>query len=106
MRYHLVPLAIIISLLYLLSKFLIRKHKLKISTHKKIWNLILFFSFLISGGLAILLVIEANFQIKIPLPFNTIFWHVEIGIIMIVATIFHIYERWFFFKALIKDLFK
>jgi len=106
MRYHLVPIFIVITILFIISRLLLKHKKIKITTHRKIWNLTLLITFLISGGFGVLLVIKANFNLNFDLPINILFWHAEIGSAMVILSILHIWERWFFFKAMIKDMFK
>jgi len=100
MTYHLIPISLILILLYLITHILSKKKIISTINHRKIWNILLLISFLISGLLGILLIIEINFGIAIPLFFNILFWHVEIGIVMFIICIFHIIERWNYFKNL------
>lgn len=98
MAYHLLPISLVLILLYFITYILSKKKIISIINHKKIWNVLLLITFLISGILGIILIIEINFGITIPLPFNMLFWHVEIGIAMFVICIIHIIERWNYFK--------
>ena len=98
--YHLLPILIVLSLLYFITLFLSKRKSISSLTHKRIWNVFLLITFLASGILGILLVIRINFGLIIPLPFNILFWHVEIGIAMFVICILHIIERWRYFKNL------
>jgi len=98
MIYHLVPISLILILLYFITYIISKKKIISIIDHKKIWNVLLLITFLISGILGIILIIEINFRITIPLPFNMLFWHVEIGIAMFVICTLHIIERWNYFK--------
>jgi len=101
-NYHLLSISLSLLLLYFISYILSKKKIISPVNHKKIWNILLFVTFLISGVLGILLVIKINFGIAIPLPFNILFWHVEIGIAMFVICIFHIIERQGYFKNILK----
>ncbi len=92
--YHLVIIAIFLSILYLITAQLAKKGAITVLQHRKIWNWILLLSFLISGSLAVLLIIKENFGQAIPLPFNIVYWHAEIGIVMLVAAVFHVLSRW------------
>ena len=76
MTYHLVPISLVLILLYFITNILSKKKIISIIDHKKIWNVLLLLTFLISGILGIILIIEINFVITIPLPFNMLFWHV------------------------------
>ena len=68
--------------------------------HRKFWNILLLITFLASGILGILLVIRINLGIAMLLPFNIMFWHVEIGIAMVVISIFHTLWHLPYFKNL------
>ncbi len=100
--YHLLPITLILIALYGISRLLTKKKILSVMNHRKIWNVLLLFAFLISGILGILLVIEINFNVAIPLPFNMLFWHVEVGIAMFTIIVFHVAERWAYFKSVFK----
>ncbi len=102
MTYHLVPISLFLIILYAISRILLKKKIINIITHKKIWNILLLITFLISGILGILLIIKINFNITTPSRFNSLFWHVEVGIAMFVICVFHVIERWYYFKNIFK----
>ena len=101
-NYHLIPISLFLILIYFITHILSKKKIISIINHRKIWNFLLLITFLISGLLGILLIIEINFGITISLPFNTLFWHVEIGIAMFVISIFHTFWHWAYFKKMFK----
>lgn len=98
MTYHLIPISLILILLYFITHILSKKKIISIIDHKKVWNVLLLITFLISGILGIILIIEINFGTRFLLPFNLLFWHVEIGITMFIICMLHIIERWNYFK--------
>ena len=100
--YHLLPIALFLIIFYIISHILSKKRIISIAKHRKIWNILLLISFLCSGILGIFLVIRINFGIMIPLPFNMLFWHVEMGIAMAIISIFHIMWHWAYFKTMFK----
>ncbi len=100
--YHLLSISLFLIVLYFISHILSKKKIIKIITHRKIWNILLLITFLISGILGILLIVRINFGSIIPLPFNILFWHVEIGIAMFVISIFHISWHWAYFKNMLR----
>lgn len=101
MTYHLVPISLILILLYFVTHILSKKKIISVVNHRKIWNILLLATFLISGLLGILLIIEINFGVNFSLPFNMLFWHVEVGIAMFVISIFHTFWHWAYFKNLL-----
>ncbi|MCD4761530.1 DUF4405 domain-containing protein [bacterium] len=103
MTYHLVPISLFLILLYFSTYILSRKKIISTVNHRKIWNVLLLISFLISGIFGIFLIVKINFNIANFLPFNILFWHVEIGIVMFVICVIHIIERWHYFKDLFKS---
>ncbi|MCK5084660.1 MAG: hypothetical protein KAQ64_03330, partial [Candidatus Pacebacteria bacterium] len=100
--YHLLSISLVLILLYFITHILSKKKIVSIVSHRKIWNVLLLLTFLVSGIFGILLVIKINFGIAIPLPFNILFWHVEIGIAMFVISIFHTLWHWTYFKNLFR----
>ncbi len=101
-NYHLGSIALATIVFYLFTLWLSKIKKISLVNHRRIWNLALLTSFLVSAILGILLVIRINFQIVFPLPFNMLFWHVEAGIAMTIISIFHILWHWQYFKCYIK----
>ncbi len=102
MIYHFLPITLFLVLLYILGSVLIKKKIISVVNHRKFWNILLLISFFVSGILGILLIIKINMNKMIPLPFNALFWHVEIGIAMVVISFFHI----FWHIPYLKNLFK
>ncbi|MCK5212043.1 hypothetical protein KAJ89_05050 [Candidatus Parcubacteria bacterium] len=100
--YHLLPISLLLIIFYAITHILSRKKIISIVNHRKIWNVLLLISFLISGILGILLIIKINFNIINFLPFNALFWHVETGIAMFIICVIHIIERRYYFKNLFK----
>lgn len=98
--YFFIHIVFILITFYLVS-LLISKKKKKKSQHRKIWNILLLITFLISGIFGILLVLRINYGIEIPSYSNLLFWHVEFGIAMTIISIFHITWHWKYFKNII-----
>ncbi len=100
--YHLLPISLFLIVLYAVSHVLSKKKIISVVNHRKIWNFLLLITFLISGILGILLIIEINFGVIILPWFNMLFWHVEAGIAMFAITIFHIFWHCAYFKSMFK----
>ena len=100
--YPMLIIVIMVVILYAITYVLSKINKISLVKHRLIWNLVLLFSFLISGILGVLLVLRENFGIIIPLPFNILVWHVNTGIVMVVVSIFHIAWHWPYFKNIFK----
>ncbi len=100
--YNFFGVVTITLLLYFISYLLTRKGVIRVVDHRKIWNVVLLFSFLVSGLLGVLLVLRISYGIIIPFRFSAVYWHVEAGIVMVVISIFHILWHWRYFKSLFR----
>lgn len=100
--YNFLPISLILIFFYALGSFLVKMKVISLVNHRKIWNILLLITFLISGVLGILFMIRLNFGWEITLPFNILFWHIETGIAMTFISIFHIIWHWPYFKKLFK----
>jgi hypothetical protein len=101
-RYRILPISVTLLFLYLITYILVLQKKMKVLTMRRIWNVVLLFSFLISVLLGVLLIIRINWGIIISLPFNMLYWHVEAGTVMAVVTIFHLTWYWRFYTCMLK----
>ena len=88
--YIMIPIFIISTLLYLTTYILTKKKIMKLRSHIKLWNYLLLISFIVSGGLGVMLVFKINFGWFLNFPINMMYWHVEFGVVMAILTIFHI----------------
>jgi spermidine synthase len=80
----------ILILSYLLSFYFSKINVIKTLTHKKIWNIVLLFSFLISGIIGLMLAFMIDNKTAISIYPLLLWLHVEFGIIMAIISIFHI----------------
>jgi len=101
-NYDLLLIFLVLIVLYAISYILSKKKIIRVISHRKIWNILLLISFLISGLLGILLVIRINYGAAIPLLFNVLFWHVEFSIAMFIISLFHTLWHCTYFKNLFK----
>ena len=102
LSYYLGPIVLIIGILYGLSYLLSAKHIIKVVVHRRIWNVVLLVSTIISALLGIVLILGIDFSIDIPLPFNSLFWHVEAGVAMGLIAVFHVMWHWRYFQKMLK----
>lgn len=98
-NYHFGLIALILIVLYSASSFLSSKKIVSLLLHRKIWNSLLGFHFLVTALLGIILVIQRSYEIRLFLPFNILFWHVEAGIGFSLIAIFHIAWHWPYIKT-------
>ncbi len=102
--YYFVPVFLVLAILYALTWLLANKKFIKIMTHRKIWNLVLLISMLISALLGLFLILNIDVNFGITLPFNMLFWHVESGIALGAVGAFHIFWHWRYFVKFIKPV--
>lgn len=100
--YYLLTISIIVFVAYIISFFLSRISSIKKSTHKKIWNLLLLITFLVTAILGIILVIQINYKLNFPLLDKILIWHVNFGISMSIIAIFHLSWHLKYFQNIFK----
>ena len=79
---------------YLLTYGLYKFNIIKKSLHVNIWNMIIGLAFLISGGAGFILLILLEMGIVSPLNSPLLYWHVELGVSLVLVTIFHFHTYW------------
>jgi hypothetical protein len=85
---------------YLLTYSLYRRNLIKKSLHIHIWNFIIGAAFLISAGAGFVLLLLLDFGISLPISFQLLYWHVELGITLCLVTVFHFHAYWKASKAM------
>jgi len=88
--YYVSPIAIVFFLVYAFSFFLYKTKFIKIATHRKIWNVLLLVTFLVTGIFGLILTVQLEYNLPFQMPVNLLFWHVEAGLVMTFISIFHI----------------
>ena len=102
LSYYLGPIILITGILYGLSYLLSAKHIIKVVVHRRIWNVVLLVSTIISALLGLELILGIDFNLDISLPFNSLFWHVEAGVVMGLIAVFHVMWHWRYFQKMLK----
>ena len=88
--YSLLPIAAMCLTGYFLTLMLVRMKVLSLPVHRKIWNTILLVTFLVTGILGILLVLNLNYRLEWTWIKAALRWHVHFGIGMAVVAAFHL----------------
>jgi len=101
-QYPFLNIVVVLSILYAVTYLLAKRRTIKMITHKKIWNILLTFSFLVLAITSVLLIVQINSGKIFSLGFNILYWHVITGIIMMVITLFHMGWHWRYYKNLVK----
>ncbi len=100
--YYFIPIFAALVVLYGLTWMLSVRKIIRYQAHRKIWNVILLISALVSALLGVFLTINVDFNTNITLPFNMLFWHVEAGIAMGIVAVFHICWHWRYFAKIFR----
>ena len=89
-HYYISPIALIFFLVYAASFVLYKTKLIRMATHRKVWNVLLLATFLITGIFGLILTIQLDYDLPFQVPVNLLFWHVEAGIVMTPISLFHI----------------
>ncbi|NTU98978.1 hypothetical protein HGA64_03155 [Candidatus Falkowbacteria bacterium] len=100
--YHVLPIVAVICLAYVVTRYLHISGKITLYMHRKIWNIVLAVSFLVSCllGLVLAILIDQNVAVS---WYGTILWlHVELGIVLAVVGAFHASWHVNYYQAVLK----
>jgi hypothetical protein len=89
-HYNVSPIAIALVVIYLASFVLYKTRRIRVTTHRKVWNVLLLATFLITGIFGLILAIRRDYILIFSTRINLIFWHVEAGIVMTLLSLFHL----------------
>jgi hypothetical protein len=101
--YNFPIISLVLIILYVASFGLVKAKKLSLITHRRIWNIGLGIAFILTAVLGLLLVLQVSYGIKISLPFQLLFWHVETGIVFALITVFHFSWHLPYYQACLKS---
>lgn len=101
-HYLVSPIAIGFLLIYGVSSILYRTKRMRMTTHRKIWNVLLLATFLITGIFGIILTIQLDYRLPFRIPIDLLFWHVEAGIAMTLISIFHMAWHFNYYRNLVR----
>ena len=102
-HYLVSPIAIGFILIYGVSFFLYKTKRIKMATHRKIWNSLFAATFLITGIFGTILAFQLDYAPLFNWPINLLFWHVEAGIVMTFISLFHLGWHFKYYKCIIKN---
>jgi predicted membrane-bound spermidine synthase len=87
--YHVIGTGLTVTLLYVISYSFSRLGLFSIQTHRKLWNLVLAAAFLLTALAGLFLALQITYKWNVPVIKSILSWHVEFGIGMAFAGIFH-----------------
>ena len=102
-HYLVSPLALGFLLIYGATFFLYKTKRIRITTHRKVWNALLLGTFLITGVFGTILAIQLDYALPFTLPINLLFWHVEAGVVMTFISLFHMGWHFKYYKNMVKN---
>jgi hypothetical protein len=101
-RYSLIFLSSLTIISYIISLLLVRTKLYTRKIHRRIWNMLLLVTFLVSCILGLVLVIQINYGIWMGFLPQFLKWHVDFGIGMTLISLFHIFWHIKYFKNIFK----
>ena len=101
--YGVSPIAVILFAVYGVSFALYKTKRIKVTTHRKIWNVLLLVTFLSTAIFGLILAVRRDYALLFSFPINLLFWHVESGIVMSVVSIFHLSWHLRYYRDLLKN---
>lgn len=90
--------------MYFLTYILYKTKTIRKQIHRRIWNSLLLLTFLGSGIIGLLLVIQINYHIWLGIYRDFLYWHVQLGIAMALISILHALWHISYFKKLFNKL--
>lgn len=87
--------------LYAFSAILVKANALKKATHRKIWNVVLLVTAIVSCLSGFFLVIQINYGIAMQSMRTFRYWHVQFGIPMTIVAVIHILWHVNYWKSLV-----
>jgi len=101
-NYYFLILFFLVFDLYFISNYLVKIQKISLITHRRLWNVILLISFLVSGILGLILAALISLKISV-LWYQSLLWiHVEFGIVMALVAIIHALWHLPYYLSLLK----
>ncbi|HOX30459.1 MAG TPA: hypothetical protein P5080_04680 [Candidatus Paceibacterota bacterium] len=97
--YYFWQITLAIGAAWFFSVRLAKMGKLKLSTQRKFWNLMLLAAFLATSATSIIILLNASYGTAIKTPFDLGFWHIETGLAMIIISVLHIFWHIPYFKS-------
>jgi amino acid transporter len=101
-HYNVSLIAVALFLVYAVSFFLYKTKRIRITSHRKVWNVLLLVTFLITGIFGLILAVRRDYVLLFAFPVNLLLWHVEAGVVMTVISLFHVSWHLSYYRDLLK----
>lgn len=102
--YHPIPILLSLIGLYIGTYVLVRIKVLKMQTHRKIWNIALTLTFLVSGVLGLVLVFFIQYAYIPSYYLDFMALHVDFGVAMAAIALFHALWHLSYYKNIFKKI--
>ena len=100
--YKTLAILVITLFLYFGTFLLVKFDKIKKINQRRFWNIVLLFSFLISGILGMVMAIIIDFGFIVPIYPKLLTLHVRAGIVMAVIAFIHVLIHWRYYWIIVK----
>lgn len=87
--YDLISISLITLGLYCVSWWIVSAKRRRLSSHRRLWNVLLLLTFLVSCLFGFFLVVQINYGIVISWYRSVLYWHVQVGIAMTIIALIH-----------------
>jgi len=101
-NYHFVLISSLVLVSYLISVILVKNKKIEQIKQRQFWNGVLLISFLVSGILGLILAFSIDQKLSISWYLPMLWFHVEMGIVMAIVSIFHTFWHLRYFVMMLK----
>ena len=101
-KYKLVLIAIVLTVLYLISLLCVKFKLITVFNNRRIWNVLLLIVFSVVATMGIMLIFSINSGRFGPLYPFLLYWHVEFGSAMVIITLFHLSWHLQYYAAIFK----
>jgi len=98
--YSLILISAITLALYAFTAILVKTGKMRKATHRRIWNVVLLITGLVSCLLGFFLVIQLNYHVGLDAMRTIRYYHVQFGIAMTIVAVIHILWHLNYFKSI------
>ena len=92
--YPLLPVAVIMVLAYLMTRWFSGWGMITPKTHRKFWNSLLLVTFVVTALFGLVGIVKINYKLDIPQYDLFLTWHVIFGIGMVIISLFHFSWHW------------
>ncbi len=103
-HYNVSPIALALFVIYAVSFALYKTKVIKVTTHRKIWNVLLLVTFLATAVFGLILAIRRDYLLLFNSPISLLFWHVEAGVVMTVVSLFHLSWHLGYYRDLLRRM--